>query len=113
MVVSSVLTVPNILLALAVARNYWDSGNLIFKTVGGEMKVQRFCRQLFFAYSLLAFDVQAQFSCLVLAFQQSLSNVTADHIFMLTFGVIYTFVWIAIGYNAVRFQLINPSMRHF
>lgn len=80
---------------------YWSSGNLIFKTVGADSKLQYICRQLLSGLSLLAFDAQAALSCLILVMQQGMTNMTNGQVFILVIGVIYIGIWVSLGYVAV------------
>jgi len=92
---------------LIVASEFWESGHLIFKTVGGDMKLQKMCRILFFAFSLMTFDAQIMSSCLVLVAKHGLTGITQEEAFILTVGFIFVGLWSLIGYFAVSGRFYN------
>lgn len=100
-IVTLILTLPNAAMGLKVGWKYWSSGNLVFKTVGGDMRLQRMCRTLFFGMSLLVFDAQAFISCLILIIERGLSELTNEDIVIITTGIAFTVLWLTIGYVAV------------
>ncbi|CAL8096255.1 unnamed protein product [Orchesella dallaii] len=96
------LTLPNAVLGLKVGWHYWDSGNLIFKTVGADMRLQRMCRTLLFGMSLLVFDAQAFISCLILIMERGISDLTDEDKVIMSSGVAFIILWLSIGYVAIR-----------
>ncbi|ODM87528.1 hypothetical protein Ocin01_19154 [Orchesella cincta] len=96
------LTLPSAILGLKVGWHYWDSGNLIFKTVGGDMRLQRMCRTLLSGMSLLVFDAQAFISCLVLIMERGISDLTDEDKVIISSGVVFIILWLSIGYVAIR-----------
>ncbi len=105
----TVLTVPNLALGGIVAWKYWTSGNLIFKTVGADIKLQNICRQFFFGLSLITFDAQAAVSCIILVMQQGVLNLTNGQIFIVVTGSIYIMIWVLLGYVAVSVHYFGQS----
>ncbi len=100
-IVTLILTFPNAVLGLKVAWQYWSSGNLIFKTVGADMRLQRMCRTMFFGMSLLVFDAQAFVSCLILIIERGIEDLTDEDKVIISTGVAFTVLWLALGYTAV------------
>jgi hypothetical protein len=99
--ISSCLTIPMIILGGVVGRRYWTSARLIFKTVGGDWRLQLMCKQLFFTYSLLMFDGQAMISAVILIMRRGVLGITNEQIFILITGTIFTCLWLVLGYAAV------------
>lgn len=105
--VSSVLTVPNLIIAGFVGWNYWSSGNLIFKTVGADPRFQKMCRELFCGLSLLAFDAQAAISCIILIMRNGVTNMKGEDVLIIVAGAIFIGVWLCLGYTAMRSENMN------
>lgn len=106
-IVTLILTFPNAILGLKVAWQYWSSGNLIFKTVGADMRLQRMCRTMFFGMSLLVFDAQAFVSCLILIIERGIEDLTDEDKVIISTGVAFTVLWLALGYTAVSLVIFN------
>jgi hypothetical protein len=105
--ISSCLTVPMIIFGCVVGRRYWTSARLIFRTVGGDWRLQLMCKQLFFTYSLLMFDGQAMISAVILIMRRGVLGITNEQIFILVIGTIFTCLWLLLGYTAMRRESMN------
>lgn len=99
--ITIILSLPNIVLAVKIGRGYWQSGTFIFKTVGGDRRLQRICRIYLFGQSLLIFDMQAMLSCAIIVIQDGFSGMTNEQTYMFITGIIFAFIWLFVGYAAV------------
>ncbi|OXA57563.1 hypothetical protein Fcan01_07748 [Folsomia candida] len=100
--ITIILSLPNIVLAVKIGRGYWQSGTFIFKTVGGDRRLQRICRIYLFGQSLLIFDMQAMLSCAIIVIQDGFSGMTNEQTYMFITGIIFAFIWLFVGYAAMR-----------
>ena len=66
------------------------------------MKLQRMCRLLLLAQSLLAFDAQWTLIILVLVFQNGFNEITSEQLLLVCVGVVLIALWLFVGYLAVR-----------
>ena len=57
--ISAVLAPPVLVLGGLLSRHYWQSGFLVFRTVGARQDLQNACRLLFLSQTLLSFGAQA------------------------------------------------------
>lgn len=92
-------------MAVKIAISYWDSGLFIFKTVGGDKRLQRMCRVYLFARSLLLFDSQAMLSCVILLMRSGFSGMTPEQIYLLVTGIVFTALWLFVGHMGVSFVI--------
>jgi len=106
---SSALTLPNLIIAGIVGWNYLSSGNLIFKTVGADPRYQKMCRELFFGFSLLAFDAQAAVSCVILIMRNGVVDMSPEEIFIIIGGAFFIGIWLAVGYTAMRTENMRQT----
>jgi hypothetical protein len=100
-IVTVVLSIPNVALASKIGWNFWKSGPFVFKTVGGDMVMQKMCRTYLFGLSLLIFDAQIMISCCLLLIQHGISGMTNEEIVLFVTGIIFTGIWGWIGYTGV------------
>ncbi|RWS27779.1 uncharacterized protein B4U80_10328 [Leptotrombidium deliense] len=89
---------------LKLAYDYYDSKNLIFRTVGSNIDMQRMCEMVFIMSSLLMFDVQLGFSSYILFLDEGLLNITLREALIVSCGIVFTIIWVTIGFLAVRFE---------
>lgn len=103
LVLACVLSPVIIILGVIIAKEYHDSGRLIFRTVGADSMMQGFCKILFLFLGLQKFDLQLSVT-MVLLILQSGTKVDTEDIFILSFGVPVTLICFALGYLSVRWE---------
>ncbi|XP_013409718.1 uncharacterized protein LOC106173212 [Lingula anatina] len=100
----TVILVPlNIYLGLWVWYTYFQSGNLILRTVGASEALQNSCKTLFFTEAALDVDVQMASSMLLLILKDGHTTGTL-WICVLTIGFAFTVAWSVLGYFAMRYE---------
>ncbi|KAI1285382.1 hypothetical protein HDE_11831 [Halotydeus destructor] len=87
-------------------RKYFQSGNLIFNTVGANSAVQKMCRQVFLLDSVIKLDFQLGGSTLILWLQKSFIDKNFDQIelIIVAVGVIESIIWVILGFFAIRLE---------
>jgi hypothetical protein len=65
LIVSSSLSPCVIVMGVLIARNYHESKNLIFRTVGAHATLQELCRTMFVYFDLLKADLQVSVRTLI------------------------------------------------
>ncbi|XP_063604558.1 uncharacterized protein LOC134780036 [Penaeus indicus] len=84
--------------------NYWQSGNLIFRTVGADSSIQAMCRVLFTTVTLILFDIQIVGSVVIMAMHHRLSELDLEEILTVTVGAPMLLAWATIAYLALRLE---------
>ncbi|XP_064610317.1 uncharacterized protein LOC135474689 isoform X2 [Liolophura sinensis] len=92
-----------IALGIYISRQYYLSGNLIFRTVGANSALQDMCKALYFFYGVLKLDLQLGMSMVVLILSTS-TKVDAEDIVVLSVGGVFVIVWFVIGYLGARME---------
>nr|XP_022335600.1 uncharacterized protein LOC111132151 isoform X1 [Crassostrea virginica] len=103
LVLACVLSPVIIVLGFIIAKEYHESGRLIFRTVGADSMMQGFCKILFLFLGLQKFDLQLSVT-MVLLILQSGTKVDTEDIIILSIGVPVTIVCFALGYLSVRWE---------
>lgn len=103
LVLACVLSPFIIVLGVIIAKEYHDSGRLIFRTVGADSMMQGFCKILFLFLGLQKFDLQLNVT-MVLLILQSGTKVDTEDIIILSVGVPVTIFCFALGYFCVRWE---------
>lgn len=103
LVLACVLSPIIIILGVIIAKEYHDSGRLIFRTVGADSMMQGFCKILFLFLGLQKFDLQLSVT-MVLLILQSGTKVDTEDIIILSIGVPVTLICFALGYLSVRWE---------
>ncbi|XP_035697443.1 uncharacterized protein LOC118430583 [Branchiostoma floridae] len=99
-VVVSVIVVP---LAVYILVSFYQSRNLIFRTVGANAELQDMCDLTFFNEALLKLDFQLELSMVVLVMNNGTKLITED-IIVLSVGTVFVLVWATLGYLSMRFE---------
>ncbi|XP_078697207.1 uncharacterized protein LOC144925160 [Branchiostoma floridae x Branchiostoma belcheri] len=99
-VVFSVIAVP---LAVYILVSFYQSRNLIFRTVGANEALQNMCDLTFFNEALLKLDFQLELSMVVLVMDKG-TNVDPEDIVVLSVGTVFVLVWAIMGYLSMRFE---------
>uniref|UniRef100_K1QIX7 DUF7789 domain-containing protein n=1 Tax=Magallana gigas TaxID=29159 RepID=K1QIX7_MAGGI len=97
LVLACVLSPIIIILGVIIAKEYHESGRLIFRTVGADSMMQGFCKILFLFLGLQKFDLQLSVT-MVLLILQSGTKVDTEDIIILSIGVPVTLICFALGY---------------
>ncbi|XP_033095983.1 uncharacterized protein LOC117100414 isoform X2 [Anneissia japonica] len=95
------------ILGSILAKNYYESKNIIFRTVGASVELQNMCGLMLFFQTLLKFDLQLEVSMVVFVLSDNTSNIGMQDSLILGFGLIYSVVWAAIGFLSVRYESRN------
>ncbi|XP_021339248.1 uncharacterized protein LOC110440469 isoform X2 [Mizuhopecten yessoensis] len=101
LIVTSALSPFMIVLGVLIAKHYFDSGRLIFRTVGAQSFMQRMCRTIFGYFGMLKFDLQLSLSMviLILTTGQVLNEL---ELVIVIIGIVIVFGCALIGYLGVR-----------
>ncbi|KAI8500246.1 hypothetical protein Bbelb_218120 [Branchiostoma belcheri] len=99
-VVFSVIAVP---LAVYILVSFYQSRNLIFRTVGANEALQNMCDLTFFNEALLKLDFQLELSMVVLVMNKG-TDVDPEDIVILSVGTVFVLVWAIMGYLSMRFE---------
>ncbi|XP_060083145.1 uncharacterized protein LOC132562419 [Ylistrum balloti] len=101
LIVTSVLSPFIIVFAILIAKHYFDSGRLIFRTVGAQSLMQRMCWTLFGFFGWLKFDLQLSLSMviLILTTGQTLHEL---ELVIIIVGIIVVLGCAVLGYLGVR-----------
>ncbi|XP_033642182.1 uncharacterized protein LOC117302368 [Asterias rubens] len=94
----------NIILGAVIAREYYISRNLIFRTVGANVDLQNLCSKIFFTESLFKIDLQLELSLVILVLKEGFNDVNALDIVVLAAGTLYALVWFLNGLFAMRLE---------
>lgn len=65
---------------LVLGCNYWQSENLIFRTVGADSSIQAMCRTLFTAITLILFDTQIVGSVIIMALHHGMKQLDLEEL---------------------------------
>ncbi|XP_071839826.1 uncharacterized protein [Apostichopus japonicus] len=93
----------DIVLGLLIAKQYYQSGNLIFRTVGANLVLQRLYRNMNLCESLLKFDLQLQITLVVLILKDGKSLETLE-ILVLSIGIPFSIIYALLGWLALRIE---------
>ncbi|XP_066296643.1 uncharacterized protein [Branchiostoma lanceolatum] len=99
-VVFSVIAVP---LAVYILVSFYQSRNLIFRTVGANAELQDMCDLTFFNEALLKLDFQLELSMVVLVMNKG-TNLNIEDIVVLSVGTVFVLCWAILGYLSMRFE---------
>ncbi|XP_030842781.1 uncharacterized protein LOC100889110 isoform X2 [Strongylocentrotus purpuratus] len=91
------------IMALYIAYRYYDSRNLIFRTVGANIELQDMCQYMFLCESLLKFDFQLEVSIVILVLDD-LSSISLFETLIICFGVTYGMIWAVVGFLSMRYE---------
>ncbi|XP_042226628.1 uncharacterized protein LOC121869357 [Homarus americanus] len=91
-------------IGLILGYNYWQSENLIFRTVGADSTIQAMCRNLFTAITLILFDTQIVGSVVILSLHDGITKLDLEEIMILSVGPPLLLVWAIITYLALRVE---------
>lgn len=89
---------------LVLGCRYWQSENLIFRTVGADSSIQALCRTLFTTITLIMFDAQIVGSVIILALRHSITQLSLQEILTLTIGSPVLLAWAVMAYLALRLE---------
>ncbi|XP_061163070.1 uncharacterized protein LOC133172236 isoform X2 [Saccostrea echinata] len=92
-----------VVMGFIIAKEYHDSGRLIFRMVGADSTLQGFCKNLFLFLGLQKFDLQLNVT-MVLLILQSGTKVDTEDIVIISVGVPVTIACFALGYLSVRWE---------
>nr|XP_045619009.1 uncharacterized protein LOC123770877 [Procambarus clarkii] len=87
---------------LVLGCNYWQSENLIFRTVGADSSIQAMCRTLFTAITLILFDTQIVGSVIIMALHHGMKQLDLEELLTLSVGAPMLLAWAVIAYLGVR-----------
>lgn len=90
------------IMALYIAYRYYDSRNLIFRTVGANIELQDMCQYMFLCESLLKFDLQLEISIVILVLDDL--SISLFEKLIIGFGVAYGVIWAVIGFLSLRYE---------
>lgn len=88
-------------LGVLIARHYFDSGHLIFRTVGAQSFMQSMCRMMFGFFGYLKFDLQLSWSMVILVLTQ---GQTLTEKVILSVGIVVVLGCALLGYLSVRLE---------
>ncbi|XP_038074829.1 uncharacterized protein LOC119742735 isoform X2 [Patiria miniata] len=88
----------NIVLGSIIAREYYLSRNLIFRTVGANIELQDLCSRIFFTESLFKIDLQLELTLVILVLKTGLMDWTTLEVVVLVVGVVYSIFWCGLGF---------------
>lgn len=103
LIVSSALSPCVIVMGVLIARNYHESKNLIFRTVGAHISLQDICRTMFVFFDLLKADLQVSFSLALLILTSGQKLDMEDKI-LLPVSLIFGLASFITGYLSVRLE---------
>ncbi|XP_064642509.1 uncharacterized protein LOC135496872 isoform X2 [Lineus longissimus] len=92
-----------VIVGCIITRDYNESGNLIFRTVGASAELQSCCKIMFFTSSIIKLDFQIAMSMIVLVLRNGriigqLETIT------LAVGIPVTVLWLILGFWCMRFE---------
>ena len=107
--VACALSPPLAVIAVTLAARYWQRGELVFRTVGANVALQKACRRVLTAQSLLKLDAQLALSSVLLVLHDTSGNggsggITAAESAVLAAGVLVTVLWWLAGYAVLRYE---------
>ncbi|KAK8377844.1 hypothetical protein O3P69_014054 [Scylla paramamosain] len=89
---------------LVLGFRYWQSANLIFRTVGADTSIQAMCKTLFTTITLILFDAQIVGSVIILALRHSITKLSLQEILTLTIGPPLLLAWAVFAYLGLRLE---------
>ncbi|XP_071945588.1 uncharacterized protein [Antedon mediterranea] len=89
-----------VILAAKIGINYHRAKNLIFRTVGANLKLQNICGKMYLFADLQKFDLQLQISMLVLVLKEG-ANLNLLEEIVLGVGIPLGLIWNVLGYVSV------------
>lgn len=90
-----------IALGAVISWSYIQSGNLVFRTVGANIELQRMCKIVYFSEALLKFDLQLEITMVVLILQNETGDITAIEKTILGAGIVFAVLWLLLGFVAM------------
>lgn len=103
LILVSVFGPIDIIMGLIIAKQYFESGNLVFRTVGANLDLQRMCRNMNLYVSVLKFDLQLQLTLVILVLSNG-TQLELTEILVLSIGIPYSIIYTVLGWLAVRFE---------
>lgn len=103
LIITSLLSPFMIVLGILIAKHYFDSGRLIFRTVGAQTLMQRMCWTMFGYFGMLKFDLQLSLSMVILILTNGQTLHTLELVIII-FGSIIVLGCALIGYLGVRHE---------
>lgn len=103
LIVSSSLSPCVIVMGVLIARNYHESKNLIFRTVGAHATLQELCRTMFVYFDLLKADLQVSLS-LALFILTSGQKLDLEDTILLPLSLVFGLASFVTGYLSVRIE---------
>ncbi|XP_076329587.1 uncharacterized protein LOC143235368 isoform X2 [Tachypleus tridentatus] len=104
LILAAVLSPCLIVGGIWLFRNYYVSGNLIYRTVGADLTLQNMCQNLFLCSTLLKFDLQLEGSMLILVLKNGATITDTFEKVVLGVGVFFSILWIILGFLSMRFE---------
>jgi len=101
LIVACVVSPPNIVLAVLVARNF---GELEFRIAGASQHLQYIYNQAAIFSCWLKFDLQVTVSLVILVLK-SVSHISTLETVTLSVGIPYTIIWVLLGWFTLRLEL--------
>uniref|UniRef100_A0A7M5VDC2 DUF7789 domain-containing protein n=2 Tax=Clytia hemisphaerica TaxID=252671 RepID=A0A7M5VDC2_9CNID len=99
----------DIVMGCTIAFQYYVSGNLIFRTVGGNSVLQVMCKRMFMFTALLKFDFQLVINLLILILVGNVHRVTLGESLVIGLGAFFSIIWLILGYLMLRYELMRLS----
>lgn len=90
-------------MAIYIAKKYYESRNLIFRTVGANIELQDMCQYMFLCESLLKFDLQLEVSIVILVLDD-VTSVSLLEKLVLGIGITYGVIWAIVGFLSMRWE---------
>ncbi|XP_052712550.1 uncharacterized protein LOC128186728 [Crassostrea angulata] len=103
LIVACILSPVIIVMGIIIAKEYYGSSRLIFRTIGANSNLQGFCKTLFLFFGLQKFDLQLNIT-MVLLILQSGTKVDTKDLVILSLGLPVTVISFALGYLSVRWE---------
>ncbi|XP_072174928.1 uncharacterized protein [Diadema setosum] len=91
-------------MAIYIAKQYYDSRNLIFRTVGASIELQDMCQYMFLCESLLKFDLQLEVSMVILVLENGVKQIELLEQLVIGIGIAYAVIWAIIGFLVMRYE---------
>lgn len=101
LIVAAICCPPLITFSGYLSFGYYQSGNLIFRTVGANTEIQNMCHLIFTFFDLLKFDLQLSIS-MVIFILTSQFNIDTEDIVVLSVGGVITIIWFLLGYDSMK-----------
>lgn len=86
-----------------LSREYYLSGNLIYRTVGANINLQSMCQTMFLCSTLLKFDLQLQGSMVLLVMEKG-TQIKHSESIILGIGFTITIIFVSVGFLSMRYE---------